>query len=60
MDVFIESDLDYLIWYTPYKVDPQNLVVEMPKVVFYDIKKFKKRRNLLEEYKEPYMISNEI
>lgn len=60
VDVFIESDLDYLIWYTPYKVDPQNLVVEMPKVVFYDIKNFKKRRNLLEEYKEPYMISNEI
>lgn len=60
VDVFIDSDLDYLIWYAPYKVDSNNLSIEMPKVVFYDIKHFRNKKSLLVDYREPYMISSEI
>ena len=59
VEAFIDSDLDYLIWYAPYKIDPNNLKLKMPKVVFYDIKNFNCKK-LLIEYEESKMISCEV
>ena len=58
VDVFINSDLDYLIWYAPYKIDTNHLELKMPKVIFFDIKSFKCHFTL-KTYDEPRMISCE-
>lgn len=59
VNIFINSDLDYLIWYAPYKIDTNHIELTMPKVIFYDIKNFK-FHNYLMEYDEPRMISCEV
>lgn len=59
VNIFINSDLDYLIWYAPYKIDTNHMELTMPKVIFYDVKNFK-CYNYLMEYDEPRMISCEV
>ena len=60
MESFIDSELDYLIWFAPYKffetIPPKR---EYPTVVFYDIKGFRSRKNELIDYEENMMCSNE-
>lgn len=39
LDVFINQDIDYVIWYTPYKkYNILNPAIEVPKLCLYDIK----------------------
>ncbi len=59
VNVFLNSELDYLIWYAPYKIDTNHLDLKMPKVVFYDLKRFKCNK-MLKDFDEPRMISCEI
>ncbi len=60
VESFIDSELDYLIWFAPYKffetIPPKR---EYPTVVFYDIKGFRSRKNELIDYEENMMCINE-
>lgn len=60
VDTFINSDLDYLIWYCPYKIDNENNKIDFPYVIFYDIQNFKNHKDELIIYHEEKMISNEM
>ena len=65
MQVFEDSDIDYFIWYMPYKhftpvqslndIDPNNLI---PKTVVIDIKKISEDEWI--NYKDELMMSSEI
>lgn len=62
LDVFINSDLEYLIWYAPYKhfetVEHHN---EFPRIIIFDIVAFKSSKEIrMFEYDENKMISNEL
>lgn len=59
VNIFLNSDLDYLIWYAPYKIDTNHLELKMPKVVFFDLKRFK-CGDMLMDFDEPRMISCEV
>lgn len=56
--VFENSDIDYLIWYTPFKLINSTVgKIDLPEVCVFDIKRPVKQSI---EYDENYMISAEI
>lgn len=57
VDVFKEADIDYLIWYTPYKQIITNEKIYYPKVCVVDVKDYDYRYVL--DYDERLMISSE-
>lgn len=58
LECFIESEIDYLIWYTPYKFLNSTIgVIDLPKVCVFDLT-CKDYKGI--EYCEKYMISSEI
>lgn len=56
LDVFQHSDIDYLIWYTPYKIF-HGAPIQPPKVSVFDMKKCNFENVVL--YPEKYIISSE-
>lgn len=62
IDIFINADIDYFIWFAPYKSNKfENYYPTMPTIVIYDVKNFKKNIDLLTtEYSIDLMISSEI
>lgn len=56
IDVFQHSDIDYLIWYTPYKVFHGSRI-QPPKVCVFDMKQY--IFNNVVEYPEKHIISSE-
>lgn len=67
IDVFEKSDVDYLIWFAPYKgchIDKKGKpkYIQVTPLVIYDVKKFMKNRyirNKIYNYNENKMISSE-
>lgn len=56
VEVFYNTDIDYLIWYSPFKHFDSDMP-ELPIVCIYDIKEI--QLNELEEYPEDLIISTE-
>lgn len=56
LDVFRNADVDYLIWYTPYKIF-YGSPVQPPKVCVFDVKNY--RYNSLVAYPEKLVMSAE-
>lgn len=58
LDVIKATRIDYLVWYTPYKLLYKNKeIFKIPKVIFFDINKLDIDERI---YKDDYMISNEL
>ena len=56
LDVFLESDVDYLIWYTPYKMF-HGSKIQPPNICIFDIKKHKCKKAI--DYTPELAISSE-
>lgn len=59
MEIFLNQDLDYIIWMTPYKNTAENPRI-YPLVIVIDLKKYKKRKMKLIEYKDEEMKCLEV
>lgn len=59
MEIFLNHDLDYIIWMTPYKNTEENPRV-YPLVIVIDLKKYKKRKMQFIEYKDEEMQCLEV
>lgn len=57
IDAFRGTDIDYLIWYCPFKHFESNMPLDMPEVCVYDIKKLPKKFGIT--YPENLIISAE-
>ena len=57
VDVFKNSDIDFLIWFSPYKHYESTYPYEIPKVCVFDIKKYNYTDVI--EYSEKMIISAE-
>ena len=68
IDVFKNSNIDYLIWYAPnkscsYNDDGKIKRLFLPTITIYDVKNFMKNKiikNNLYDYDEKKMISSEL
>ena len=56
ISVFKDADIDYLIWFTPYKMF-HGSPIQPPKVCVFDVKKLKKHKT--KQYPIDYIISSE-
>lgn len=56
VDVFKNADIDYLVWFTPYKMI-HGSPVQPPKICVFDMKKYNFSK--LKEYPEEYIVSSE-
>ena len=56
IDVFRNSDIDYLIWYAPYKMF-HGCPVQLPRVCVFDVKKY--NYNDCMDYPEKFIVSAE-
>ena len=57
VDVFKGTDIDYLIWYTPFKHYESTCPFELPKVCVYDVKKYTYEDVI--DYPEEFIMSTE-
>jgi len=56
LEVFMDSDIEYLVWYTPYKIF-HGAQIQPPKVCVFDIKQYK--FDNIVKYSEKHIISSE-
>lgn len=58
LENILKYDLDYVIWYTPFKLtNTNNGVFDLPKAVIYDVKHFNLKPII---YKDDQMMSTEL
>lgn len=56
VDVFKDADIDYLVWFTPYKMI-HGSTIQPPKICVFDVKKYEFTD--LRKYPEEYIVSTE-
>lgn len=56
LDIFRNSDIDYLIWHTPYKL-LHGSPIQAPRVCIFDIKRYTYKHS--EDYPEEFIVSAE-
>lgn len=58
LDIFQGSDIDYLIWFSPFKHFTSNIPFDLPTVCVYDVKNYNYED--AQEYPEDLIVSAEV
>ena len=56
VDIFKDADIDYVVWFTPYKMI-HGSPIQPPKICVFDMKKYEFTD--LREYSDEYIVSTE-